>query len=376
MTDFIYENRAVKKGDAVTVVGTYKNNQIIGKNNDFFVDKLTANLIESISSISYVEKVFENTIYVKNKKGPQGKIVGVNDKRDGIALPIECFKIVKVPKMNDVVSWLYDNQLITYPEHWRAFKTETSSIARYLIKIFQTNLKAIYLANKYCNHLYNNDDPLEVFVYYKTIVQNLKLNFYDRYSQYNPQSKKKSFIDTLLTINPLWHTKDAISVWELNKRGLLSNKTNDVLLDEYKNPKKALITKGSTEYESLKDDILKQQLINDKIKLKNDTRYLPVLNQEIIDEHELTIFNVKTISNRNQILFIFIDKDNLKRFYLQNFNFVFYVSKNTCIIDNDYIMDFDNDTHQPFIIQKLDVLKNLKFAVNDNYKRFMKKGKF
>jgi len=122
--------------------------------------------------------------------------------------------------------------------------------------------------------------------------------------------------------------------------------------------------------------IAENEAKNNALKVRNDTRFLKELNQNVIDELELTIFNVKTLPNRNQILFIFIDKDNNKRFFVDDFNFIFYVSNKTNIIENDYLTKYDESTHIPFIIQNYEVLKHLKFAVNDNYKRFMKKGKF
>lgn len=374
MTDFTYENRPIKKGDAVTVIPDVQRNVAYGKDKEFFMDNKNYNQLDKLYSIVYVYEISKDGEYckVQTKKGTQGVKVET-------FFPVELFKIVKVPKMQDVVNWLYDNQLITYPEQWIFFKSEMQSISRYIIKIFQTNLRAIYLANKTCNHLYNSHDPLEILVFYKTLIQQLGLQYHKRYDKFNQMTKRKQFIDACLSINPMWHTRDAISIYELNNRGLLPGDyiSNNDRLEFYKDPKKKLkYENDKANLDKIKERITENEKVNKLRAMENDTRYIKELNQSVIDELELTVFNVKTLPNRNQILFIFIDKDNNKRFYVQDFNFTFFVSRGASILENDYIVEFDESMHIPFSIQSFEILKNLKFAVNDNHKRFMKLGSF
>ena len=290
------------------------------------------------------------------------------------------FKIIKVPKMTDVTVWLFDNLLIEYPDQWLFFKTDMNSISRFIVTIFQKNLKAIYLINQTTNHLYNSHDPLEVLMFYKTLVQQLRMSYYDRYAEFNKRTKRKEFIDTVLSIDGTWNTLDAIALYELNRKMVFKDipfVPNETRMEYYKDPKKKMKHENSGKaFDDLKEAISKQALENAILARKNDSRYLTEISQPIIDSLELTIFNVKTLPKSNQILFIFIDKDNSKRFYIQDFNFIFYVSNKTSILENDYVVPYDEALHVPFIIREFEILRNLKFAINDNYSRFMKKGQF
>ena len=370
--NFVYENRQIKKGDALTLISGIKKGDMFG---EFHVGAIEKNYLSRLPTMFYVASMSSDSTYceVQPKKGVKSQKIKL------LSLPVELFKIVKVPKMQDVVMWLYDNQLVEYPTKWDFFKNEMNSISRFIIKIFQNNLRAIYLVNKTCNHLYNNHPPLEILMYYKTIIQQLGLQYHDRYAAYNKINSKKSFIDTCLNIDSLWHTLDAISIWEMNNKNVFDGQYLSCAdrIAFHKDPKKRFKHDNEKKnFEELKSIIEAGEKKTEQYRVSSDDRYIKILNQQVVDELELTIFNVKTLPSRNQILFIFIDKDNNKRFYLQDFNFVFYVSKGKRIIDNDYIVSYDELEHIPFAIQNFEVLRNLKFAVNDSYKRFMKKGGF
>jgi len=371
---FTFENRQLKKGDAVTLIDNIEKNQEYGENKEFLMTSNILYALKRLPSVFYVYFISKDLYYCKvQSKKTAGK------KLD-ILIPREILKIIKVPKMNDIVNWLFDNQLVQYPEQWRAFPNEIQSISRYIVKIFQNNLKAIYLVNKNCNHLYYNNDRYEVLMFYKTLVQQLGITISSYYNKYNQLTIRKKFIDTCLKLNPMWHTLDAISIYDMNNHNVFKDEdyiSNDDRLNWYLNPSSKLRADNTKEKkEEVKALIEKYAVRNLAERTKNDKRYISEINQQVIDELELVIFNVKTIPHRNQILFIFIDKDNNKRFFIDNFEFIFYVSNVSNIIENDYIVNFNKDKHIPFIVKNFEVLRNLKFAINDNHKRFMKKGSF
>lgn len=374
MSIFIFEKRPMKKSDSVSLIEGITRDSYYGVDKDFLVNQQVLNMLKKFASIMYIYEISKDGKFCKvQTKKTQGK-------KYEMFVPCDLFNIIKVPKMNDIVQWLYDNQPVAYPEQWRYFPTEIQSISRYVVKIFQTNLKAIYLANKYCNHLYFSNDVYEVLMFYKTIVQQLKLSYHDRYAKFNQITIRKSFIDTCLKLDPTWHQLDAIALYDMNNQNVFTDDeyiSNVDRLDWYKNPSKKFKAENTKEKkEELKKIIAENEAKNNAIKVQNDNRFLKELNQQVIDDLELVIFNVKTLPNRNQILFIFIDKDNNKRFFVEQFNFVFYVSNKSNIVENDYLVEYDETIHTPFIIQNYEVLRNLKFAVNDNHKRFMKNGKF
>lgn len=378
MIEFTYETRNLKNGDAVILVDGIKKNTEVGPGKEFYIDNTIMSELNKMYGLVYIYEVSDDNLYcrIQNKKGPQG----VKNER---FFPIELFRIVKVPKMADVVTWMYDNKLIHYPVQWSFFKGEISSISRFVIKIFQTNLKAIYLINKYNNHLYDDHDPLEVLVFYKTLIQQIGLQYHKRYDAFNAQTKRKEFIKICQELDSSWHTNDCISLYEMNNAGIFSRDgerfvSNADRIEIYKDPKKSIFDEKSKDksFNVLRDLIMENEKAVYDAKMANDTRFIKVINQEIIDELELTIFNVKTIPARNQILYIFIDKFNNKRFHITEFLFEFYVSSSSKIVENDYLVNYDPDKYKKFFIRDFGVLKTLKFAVNDNHKRFMKLGRF
>lgn len=371
---FIYEERLPKRGDTIEM-RQIKLNDSYG---NFSCTYDILNKLKRNKSLMFVRKVTKD-----------GNMIQIGSKKTGnfdeMFIPSSFFRVVKVPKTNDIVNWLYDNQLINYPEQWTPFKTQVDSISRYVVSIFQNNLRALHMINKYTNHLYFTNDSFELLIYYKTVVQQLGLVHSERYAKFNSRSIKSKFIKICLEINPLWHTRDAIGlymIYELFLRKqhdtliLTDNLTSVQIVSFYNDPKlKAQYFNQKEIQADLTNRIIELQKENDLIQVSNDTRFIKILDQNIIDELELVVFNVKTLPHQNKILFIFIDKDNNKRFYLEDFNYVFYVSNNSNIIHNDYIEDYDDKKHQAFVIRKFDILRTLKFSVNDNYKRFMKKGK-
>lgn len=373
ISDFVYEYRDLKAGDIVTLKN-FKKGDLFGPDQDFEIDARINSLLLKLPTLFYIEEVDTRTKYCKIKtKKTGGKIY------DDF-YPNELFAIVQVPKSADVLKWLFDNQKIEYPQYWTLFETELTNIARYIPKMFQTNLKIIYLINKHVNHLYKKHSVRDILIFYKTLIHRFHFNYGQRYTVFNQMSKQREFVNTCKEINPMWHTRDALSLWILNNFKVFNRDgskyiSNEEYLDKFNNVNKRVVTKGA-DFDELNEIVKNLRIQDDNNRFKNDDRFIPELTQEIIDELELTIFNVKSIPHKNQVAIIFIDKYNNKRYCIQDFVFEFYISSNQRIMDNDYIVDYDPKIHMKHIVRDYQHLKTIKFAVNDNHKRFMRNGGF
>ena len=113
---------------------------------------------------------------------------------------------------------------------------------------------------------------------------------------------------------------------------------------------------------------------NQKKKMLNDKRFIKEVNQEIIDEMELTLFNTCTMKNLNSVLFTFINKQNQKVYYLQPFEFEFYASYHSNILKNDYIVPFNPADHTKYKLTNYKDLKSLKYSVNNAFDKYMRSG--
>ena len=105
-------------------------------------------------------------------------------------------------------------------------------------------------------------------------------------------------------------------------------------------------------------------------KAQSSNRYLKNLNQEIIDELELVLFDVSLLKKTNRVLYVFIDKNNEKKYFVAPFAATIYISQRDGVINNDYIEE-RTDEFQEYIIQDIKLYTRLKFMLNDSYGRIV-----
>jgi hypothetical protein len=269
-------------------------------------------------------------------------------------------------KLNNLLTWLFDGGTVDIPSLFLYYKKEIDGICWYLHNSFLKQIKFVILFNKDGNHLYENDS-FKIIQFYKFLIQQQKITKYDLFSYFPKKNYRKEFVKRLNELN-LADTGNANSFFELINTGLLGNYDISKLIES---------TFG--EQVDLKQDVITKEEINNILqqnetkKLLNDSKVIKELNQAIIDELQLTLFNVKTIKNKNLILYIFIDKDNLKRYYYEPFEFTFYISTNYNIVDNDYIVDYNPQIHIAYTMNDYNMVQKFKFALNDAYKKHMVK---
>ena len=369
-----FENRQLKKGDAIYLAFLPEKyveyNEFIKVFNDG--DIL---FLKRLSIISYVGNIDKDGENIQIKKNKQSKIDS-----DSKWFPVNLFRPVKVPKLNNVIDWIYDGEFASsenYPDAFKLFKSELEMISNYIIEIFQYTPKLLHFLNSRLNHLYNTNSTEDILKLCKNIILWNEIPAFLLFTKYIKRSRREQFIKVALDLKPEFSTEDVIAYWELNRKAILKveYKSNEDRLDDYLYPGRNKIKKGSDEDVALDkqiEDILNKEREN---LIKNNKSYISEINQKIIYENELVIFDVISLDNMDKLLFIFIDKDNKKRYYIEDFYYEFYLSKKTDMIENDYIVDRTTD-HKKYSISSFEKLRNIGFAINSNYKNFMKKGSF
>lgn len=96
--------------------------------------------------------------------------------------------------------------------------------------------------------------------------------------------------------------------------------------------------------------------------------------QQLIDEEELILFDVSLLKKRNQILFIFIDKNNHKKYLVKPFAAKIYISNQDCVINNDYIEELNPEKFAGYIITEIKLYTKLKYILNHSYKKILNGG--
>lgn len=101
---------------------------------------------------------------------------------------------------------------------------------------------------------------------------------------------------------------------------------------------------------------------------KNEDKFLPYINQKIITDLSLSLFDIRILRNENKFLYIFIDKHNRKRYFKDNFKAEFFISKKSGVINNSYIEENSEEFIKYIVTNHLD-LNNLRYLLDGEYKK-------
>ena len=270
-------------------------------------------------------------------------------------------------KLTNLLNWLFDNGSMDIPPLFLYYKKEIDGICWYLHNSFLKKVRFIQLVNEHGNNLYGGYNSYELIQFYKFLIQQQGLTKYDLMQYFPKKNYRKEFVNRMRELG-YSDTGDANSLYELINTGALGN------LDIQK-----LIESSFGEVVDLKEDTVSMDEVravlqqNETKKMMEDDKVIRELNQEVIDELQLTLFDVKTIKNKNLILYIFIDKNNMKRYYYEPFTYTFYISTVPNIVQNDYIQDYDPSIHIAYTMTSYEQVSKFKFALNDLYKKHMVK---
>ncbi len=373
-----FENRLIKKGDCLFLPELpLRNSSEFG----MIIDDNILRYLKRLPLLFYVGETKKNsktkqveTIKIKRKKTKQSAL-------SSESFPIQLFKIVKVPKMYNVIHWFYNGiypTLDDYNKSFDFFNDEMETLSRYAIELFQHQPKALQYLNTELNHLYKKHEAADIFILCKMLINNLQIPQYNLFTKFFSRNRKQDFINIMTDSDLSFSEEDAKAYYDLNERASLDTNyiSSDNRVKRFNNPKEFILDSSSAEFASEIDRIKKLQRRIKDDEIKNDKRFIPVITQEIIDDLELTIFDTSVLEETNQTLYIFIDKYNNKRLYIEDFYYEFYISDQRNVIDNDYIVPIDDNRHLKYSTKSFEDLKALQFAINDNHKRFMKKGSF
>jgi hypothetical protein len=101
------------------------------------------------------------------------------------------------------------------------------------------------------------------------------------------------------------------------------------------------------------------------------SNFLNQLTQDIIDKMGLVIFDVNLLKKTNRVLFTFIDKENKKWYYAEQFAAEIYISKKEGIINNDYIEEITSEYFDKYIVSDIQSYTRIKYMLNDSYRRVL-----
>jgi hypothetical protein len=268
-------------------------------------------------------------------------------------------------KIYELINWLLGPE-DKLPDHFIEQKTKLNSLVPYITEQLWTKPNLIKYLNKHINDLFNIKDPIEQLLFLKKLFRIRKITKWDLYQ------KRPNFKPDLIKM-----IEEKEGYDEGNARAkevILKRKFG--LLEAQGAYKKQTATKAAIKQTSTKEekefikDLLEQKKMEETKSNKQD-HYIDSLSQEIIDEQELILFDVSLLKKRNQVLFIFIDKNNHKKYHLMPFMAKIYISKQDGVINNDYIEELDPNKFLGYIIRDIKLYTRLKYILNTSYKRII-----
>jgi len=234
-----------------------------------------------------------------------------------------------------------------------------------MTEMFWKRPEIIKYLNKHTNDLFNIPDPIEQLLLIKKMINLHGISQLDLYSS-GVFSQKCSVTSALE--NKGLSENDARGKAIMMKR--LGIHAEDII---NKKATKASVRKNSSE--DIKEVVKKAIEDNQTCSYKSDTSvYLSDLTQDIIDEQELILFDISLLKRQNKVLFVFIDKNNHKKYWLVPFRARIYVSQSRGVIHNDYIENLTDTGFQEYIITDIKSYTRLKYMLGNSYKGLVNCG--
>ena len=275
------------------------------------------------------------------------------------------------PTVKDVMNWLFDgNPEITLPHLLANRQYKLRPLVNNVIQKFRKNPRTLILMNNLLNNMHSKHTESDILIFLKTYIQINKIQKYSLDQSWFQKSNREIFIEKYKsTKNDLESGyNDIISQYDMLSTGRFDDDLSVSLIN-------LINTNSAKEQEEIQ--ILNSQLEEffskeQEAKIASDPRFIKDLTPEVIKELSLSLIDIKTIERSNKILLVFLDKSNLKKYYMFDFIYEFVISNLFSIIQNDYVMPFLKEYHQPYLIQDFRVLENIKRTLRTERDNFYK----
>ena len=275
------------------------------------------------------------------------------------------------PTVKDVMNWLFDgNPEIILPHLLANRQYKLRPLVNNVIQKFRKNPRTLILMNNLLNNMHSKHTESDILIFLKTYIQINKIQKYSLDQSWFQKSNREIFIEKYKsTKNDLESGyNDIISQYDMLSTGRFDDDLSVSLIN-------LINTNSAKEQEEIQ--ILNSQLEEffskeQEAKIASDPRFIKDLTPEVIKELSLSLIDIKTIERSNKILLVFLDKSNLKKYYMFDFIYEFVISNLFSIIQNDYVMPFLKEYHQPYLIQDFRVLENIKRTLRTERDNFYK----
>lgn len=272
-------------------------------------------------------------------------------------------------KQQDLIAWLFDGNFdIVIPLHFLKSDSKLKTIITYIIPKFRTLPRVMNFFNEHLNKLYSRRSGEETLLFLKSYIQQHKIQRSWIDNTFYKQSDREKYLKWYLEAKGVLDggdTGNILSEYEMINTGVYNNNPMAIKLwqEVFNEQNSGGDTSNNEELEAL---ILEME----NKKRDEDPRFIKELSNEIIEKYDLSLIDIKLLERINKILLIFIDKDNSKKYFIEDFVFEFVLSNINSIKYNDYIVNFDPQYHSIMICTDYNLVNKLRMSINKSRDKF------
>jgi len=273
----------------------------------------------------------------------------------------------KAIRVGDLISYLFSSS-DKIPENFILQEKELKRLVQYLTEYIWSMPKFVIYMQKY-NNLFNRkmeDNPLEFLKFFRSLLIDNKI------SRYQFQSIFFNFYQELQKVKKLEEEakKKKIQLVDLVTELKIAQIKNEKI--KFHENKKLTGKDFKAEKDNIKNKIEKALEVSAADTSKSKSKFLKDLNKEIINDLKLTLIDIFVDEKKNNLIYIFLDENFQKKYFVKNFEFEFFISKKFNIIENDYLEPFQADNYIKYKLFNFWDYSRLRQGINNNYKSFTK----
>jgi len=242
-------------------------------------------------------------------------------------------------------------------------KTQFRTAVSYVFESFmKMPLISIYL-DKHLNGKIEgllSHEPYKILEFYQRLIYDNNVKSYQLY-KFFPNRGYQTSINTL--VSKKGYTIREAKEYYINRK-VINPFELEVLLENKASKKSEDI--------AIINKVISRGLVQQEVvPVQHDNLFIDQLNNDIIKQRGLTLFDIALLKNSNEFLYTFIDLNNKKKYYKEPFSVEIFIHLKNGVLQNDFIEEVSID-FQKYIINDIGELNTLKFLLSKIYKQFMK----
>lgn len=275
------------------------------------------------------------------------------------------------PTVKDVMTWLFDgNPEVELPYILANRQYKLRGLVNTVMQKFRTMPRMLNFMNGLLNNMYASHSESEILIFMKRYIQINRINKYSLDQSWFKKSDREVFIEKYGATKNDFESgfNDIVAQYDMLCTGRFEDELSHSMMNLVHNN----AARENEEIQVMNSQLEEFFSLEQEAKIASDPRFLKELNPEIIQEQSLSLLDIKTIERSNKILLVFLDKNNLKKYFMFDFIYEFVISNMFSIIQNDYVMPFLKEYHQPYLVSDFRVLENLRRTLRDERDKFYK----